>query len=259
MYDLIIIDDDVGISDSLSNYFPWEDNGFRLKEKFYDGITAFRYLQKHPVGLIRKLKPDVLITDIKMPFMDGLALSSIVSRELPDTKIIILSGYSDFEYARQAMEYGVKCYCLKPVTYREINEKLRLIKAELDAEKGIVESDETETSFDSMRINKIKAYITANCRDVTLNRLAEYMEMNASYLSRFFSEKTGDTISEYMTRVRMKKALELLQKDEFRTIQEVCEQVGYTNPTSFAKAFSKVYGVSPTAYRRDFTTLKTRE
>ena len=58
---------------------------------------------------------------------------------------------------------------------------------------------------------------------------------------------------------RMKKALELLQKDEFRTIQEVCEQVGYTNPTSFAKAFSKVYGVSPTAYRRDFTTLKTRE
>ena len=56
--------------------------------------------------------------------------------------------------------------------------------------------------------------------------------------------------------VLINRILELLQKDEFRTIQEVCEQVGYTNPTSFAKAFSKVYGVSPTAYRRDFSTLK---
>jgi len=252
MYDLIIIDDDVGISDSLSNYFPWEENGFQLKEKFYDGITAFRYLQKHPV--------DLIISDIKMPEMNGIELVRRLHEMRRKEKVIFISGYKDFEYARQAMEYGVKCYCLKPVTYREINEKLRIIKAELDAERGNTEPEEnSETSFDSMRINKIKAYISANCRDVTLNRLADYMEMNASYLSRFFSEKTGDTISEYMTQVRMKKALELLQKDEFRTIQEVCEQVGYTNPTSFAKAFSKVYGVSPTAYRRDFSTLKTRE
>ncbi|MGN1367325.1 MAG: helix-turn-helix domain-containing protein [Aristaeellaceae bacterium] len=249
MYKLIIIDDDVGTSNSLSNYFPWETQGFQLMEKFYDGITAFRYLQKHRV--------DLIISDIKMPEMNGIELARKLHEMHREEKIIFISGYKDFEYARSALEYGVKCYCLKPVTYREINEKLRAIKAELDAERGAREPGNLpESSFDSMRVNKVKTYIAANCRDVTLNRLAEYMDMNASYLSRFFREKTGETVSEYITRVRMQKALELLKKDEFRTLQEVGEQVGYTNPASFTKAFTQLYGVSPSAYRRDFTTLE---
>ena len=252
MYKLIIIDDDIGTSNSLSNYFPWETHGFQLVEKFYDGITAFRYLQRHAV--------DLIISDIKMPEMNGIELARKLHEMHRKEKIIFISGYKDFEYARSALEYGVKCYCLKPVTYREINEKLRAIKAELDAEHGIpAASSDSGNSFDSMRINKIKAYVNTNYRDVTLNDLAKYMDMNASYLSRFFSEKTGETISEYITRKRMQKALELLKKYEYRTIQEVCEQVGYTNHASFTKAFVKAYGVSPTAYRRDFSTLEKRE
>ena len=174
MYKLIIIDDDIGTSNSLSNYFPWETQGFQLVEKFHDGITAFRYLQKHSV--------DLIISDIKMPEMNGIELARKLHEMRRREKIIFISGYKDFEYARSALEYGVRCYCLKPVTYREINEKLRVIKSELDTEHGIpVEGGSSEDSFDSMRINKIKAYINTSYRDVTLDALARYMDMNASY------------------------------------------------------------------------------
>ena len=66
--------------------------------------------------MVRRIRPDILITDIKMPFMDGLSLSRLVNRELPDTRIIILSGYDDFEYAQQAIELQVDQYLLKPIT-----------------------------------------------------------------------------------------------------------------------------------------------
>lgn len=108
MIKVFITEDESIVREGLRDIVPWEKYGFEFVGDAPDGEIA--------LPLIRKLKPDVLITDIKMPFMDGLALSSIVSRELPDTKIIILSGYSDFEYARQAIRLQVDQYLLKPIT-----------------------------------------------------------------------------------------------------------------------------------------------
>ena len=85
--------------------------------------------------LIRGAKPDVLITDIRMPFMDGLVLSRLVSRELPDTKIIIISGYDDFEYARQALRIGVEQYLLKPVTKAMLIRTLVEVKEKIQDER----------------------------------------------------------------------------------------------------------------------------
>ena len=82
--------------------------------------------------LIRKTKPDVLITDIKMPFMDGLSLSRIVREELPRTKIIIISGYDDFEYAREAISIGVDQYLLKPVTRMNLRKVLQELKEKIE-------------------------------------------------------------------------------------------------------------------------------
>ena len=81
--------------------------------------------------MIRRRGPDVLITDIKMPFMDGLALSSLVNKELPGTKIIIISGYDDFEYARQAIRIGVEQYLLKPITKATLTATLSEVRRKL--------------------------------------------------------------------------------------------------------------------------------
>jgi len=84
--------------------------------------------------MIRKLKPDLIITDITMPFMDGLSLIRIVTGELPSTKIIIISGYSDFKYARKAIELGVEQYLLKPVTQADMIKALEGIKQKITEE-----------------------------------------------------------------------------------------------------------------------------
>lgn len=124
---VFITEDESIVREGLRDIVPWEKYGFEFVGDAPDGEIA--------LPLIRKLKPDVLITDIKMPFMDGLALSSIVSRELPDTKIIILSGYSDFEYARQAIALNVDQYLLKPITKTAILKALELTRQKIEEEQ----------------------------------------------------------------------------------------------------------------------------
>ena len=106
MLKVFLVEDEVLIREGLRDKIPWEQYGFRLVGEAADGEVA--------LPLIRKARPDVLITDIKMPFMDGLALSRIVREEFPGIKIIIISGYDDFEYAREAISVGVDQYLLKP-------------------------------------------------------------------------------------------------------------------------------------------------
>lgn len=120
---IFLVEDEVIVREGIKKIVPWEEQGFSFVGEASDGELA--------LPMIQKLKPDVLITDIKMPFMDGLTLSRIVKEELPHTKIIILSGYDDFQYAREAIEIGISDYLLKPIskdsivrTLKEVNKKM---------------------------------------------------------------------------------------------------------------------------------------
>lgn len=124
---VFITEDESIVREGLRDIVPWEKYGFEFVGDAPDGEMA--------LPMIRRLRPDVLITDIKMPFMDGLALSSIVSRELPNTKIIILSGYSDFEYARQAINLQVDQYLLKPITKSAILKALEFTGQKIREER----------------------------------------------------------------------------------------------------------------------------
>ena len=108
MLKIFLVEDETVIREGFRDKIPWEQYGFQLVGEAGDGEMA--------LPMIRKIRPDVLITDIKMPFMDGLSLSEIVKEEFPKMKIIIISGYDDFEYARQAISVGVDQYLLKPIT-----------------------------------------------------------------------------------------------------------------------------------------------
>lgn len=130
MLKVFLVEDETIIREGLRDIIPWQQYGYTLVGDAGDGEQA--------LPMIRELLPDVLITDIKMPFMDGLALAGIVSRELPNTKIIIISGYDDFEYARQAIRIGVEQYLLKPITkamlIRTLNEVQEKVQAEREQE-----------------------------------------------------------------------------------------------------------------------------
>ena len=105
MLKVFLVEDETVIREGLRDRIPWEQYGYRFVGEAADGEVA--------LPLIRKTRPDVLITDIKMPFMDGLSLSRIVREEFSKTKILIISGYDDFEYAREAISIGVDQYILE--------------------------------------------------------------------------------------------------------------------------------------------------
>lgn len=112
MYKVFLVEDENVVREGIRKNILWEQYGFQYTGDASDGELA--------LPLIRKIQPDLLITDIKMPFMNGLSLIDLVRKELPRTKIVIISGYDDFSYAQQAIRMGVEQYLLKPI----IKEKL---------------------------------------------------------------------------------------------------------------------------------------
>lgn len=134
MVKVYLVEDEIIIRQSIKNSIDWEKEGYEFAGDASDGELA--------LPVILKEKPDILITDIRMPFMDGLELSRMVKAELPDIKIVILSGYDDFEYAKQAIKIGVAEYLLKPVSsavllehLSEIAEKVRDEREDLALKK----------------------------------------------------------------------------------------------------------------------------
>jgi len=248
MYRLIIIDDDAGVSNNLGTLFPWEENGFQVVGTFYDGYSAYNYLQHNHV--------DLILSDIRMSNMDGIEFARKLKKEKRKEIIAFISAYKDIEYAHKAMEYGVSFYFLKPVNYREIKHKLEIIKAVLQkrAESAKATSIPANSISDKLII-RIKLYIKENCKNASLTSIADFTQMNPSYLSRYFKEKAGENLYSYITRMRMEQAQLLLQNETIRTVYEVCEYVGYANPVSFSKAFVKQYGVTPSEYRRNFSHI----
>lgn len=127
MLKVFLVEDEMVIRNGVKNNIPWEKEGFLFAGEAGDGELAY--------SLIRKTRPDILITDIRMPFMDGLELTSLVRKELPETKIIILSGYSEFDYAKQAINLGVANYLLKPISSEKLLEAVKQAAESLREER----------------------------------------------------------------------------------------------------------------------------
>lgn len=127
MIKVFLAEDEFTIRDGIKRRIAWEENGFIFSGEADNGESAYEMIQQK--------RPDILITDIKMPFMDGLEMSRMLRERMPDLKIIILSGYDDFSYARQAIQIGVTEYLLKPVTAGKLLNALLDVKQELAEER----------------------------------------------------------------------------------------------------------------------------
>lgn len=127
MFKVFLVEDEIVVREGIRKNIPWEACGYIYSGDAPDGELA--------LPLIRQIQPDLLITDIKMPFMDGLALIELVRKELPATKIIIISGYDDFSYAQQAIRMGVEQYLLKPVVKGKMVEILTALYKKMKTEQ----------------------------------------------------------------------------------------------------------------------------
>ena len=134
-YRVFLVDDEIAIREGIRNSRLWDDNRFVLAGEAPDGEIA--------LSMIGDIRPDILVTDVRMPFMDGMQLVTEVSQQMPWTQVIILSGYDDFKYARRAMSLGVQEYLLKPVSASDLKEALERAACRLERERRGAERAES--------------------------------------------------------------------------------------------------------------------
>lgn len=126
-YKVILVDDEAEVIDMIEKKIHWNDLGFEVAGSATNGVKALE--------LVEKLQPDVVLTDIKMPYMDGLELSRRLNREYPNIYIMLCTGFDEFEYAKEAVHLEIKEYMLKPVNATELSESLTNLKHTLDRER----------------------------------------------------------------------------------------------------------------------------
>lgn len=248
MYKLLVVDDENESRNLLCRYFPWDTLEFEVIQQLENGRDALQYVLNNPV--------DVILCDIKMPFLDGIQLAKEIFLRKLKIKVVFLSAYKDFEYARNALIYGVSDYIVKPSKYNEIHEVFSSLKKVLDSESlGSTDITDSEVNdfndlsdYDSKIISLVKKYVHEHYKDVKLEDIAESVHMNTNYLSQFFKQKTGECFSNYLIKVKMNIACKLLNDIRYKTY-EVSEMVGYSNPKNFTRTFKNCYGLTPKEYR----------
>lgn len=238
MKKILIVDDEKfirnGISAILSNSF---------------GDTIVVELAKNGKEALEILKKDefhLVITDINMPFINGIDLIKELRTFNKKAEIIVISGYDEFEYARQCMKYGVKNYLLKPVNDVEL---IDLIKENMEIEEINVVEDSHQVKLDHIYIEKAKAYIDNNYfRDINMAVVSNYVSLNYSYFSSVFNKIVGMNFSDYLNFVRVQKSKILLKNIDYK-IHEISDMVGYKNSKHFTKNFKKFEKITPIEFR----------
>lgn len=266
MIGIVIIEDEAYIRKGMVLTTPWQSFGCEVIGEAKDG--------REGVELILKLKPDIVITDVSMPIMDGISMIKKI-KDNCDSEFIIVSGYEDFKYARQAIKLGVKDYLLKPIDDNEFYSTLKKVVGEVEVKKEqekqdkkhllieegkleLVQEEHYDTNYDGRKKYVIKAikWIEDHYQEGTsISEVAEELDISESYLSRLFKTHMGYTFVEYLTNYRIKVAIELL-RDHTIKVYEVAEKVGYNDPKYFGILFKKKMGVTPMVFKNNLLDME---
>lgn len=241
MYSLIIVEDDDSIRSGLVHLFAWEDAGFKVSGDFSNGQTAWNYLREHP-------DTNAVLTDVRMPVMDGLELTRRIYEDFPSINVLLISGYQDFSYAQTALHYNVRDFLIKPIHHHMLMLAFLKLRDELDKNRANHTGADFSNQYYEQIIRTVKSYIIDNLRTASLEEAAYLSHMSNSYLSRLFKSMTSQSFSEYLLERRMERACYLLN-DPRNKIYEISDAIGYDNPKNFSRAFRNFYHMSPKEYR----------
>lgn len=259
MWTVLLVEDEVFVRESVQRIMDWEAMGFQVIGEAGDGEEALEF--------IRERRPDVVISDIIMPKMNGVELLQHVREDGISSRFVMLSCMSDFEYVRQAMEYGASNYILKlSMKVQSLKDALEKVKKELEASAAqgtgarlsagtaIAAAPEHNNpgyeETDHPEVNKILAYLHEHYdEDISLAFLANYVAMDVKYISQLFKKKTGDTFIHYLHRIRIDKACAWLERSN-EPVSEIGAKVGFINDNYFIKIFKRFRGMTPQHYRK---------
>lgn len=242
-YQVLLVDDEHFLRQSLRRRLETGADDFRIVAEASDGQEALEALRQHTV--------QVVITDIRMPVMDGLTLVSRIRELYPDILVVILSGYAEFEYARTAIRYGVTNYLLKPVSEEDLENTLSELRTRLQTMYELPDENSASRLGSEESVRKAIRYMQEHyMEEIDIGAMAENLGFHASYLSRLFNRHVGESPLKYLTGIRIEEAKKLL-RDTSLSIADVGERVGYPDQFHFSRTFRKATGVSPSVFRHE--------
>lgn len=244
-YKVIVVEDEALIRRSIAKKIQALDLGFDVIGSAMDGQSA--------LALIESELPQLVVTDIRMPIMNGLELAKKIYFTYPNIKVIILSGFHEFEYARQAIQYGVVDYLVKPVTTEQLSIALTKIKLQLDSNLislwNLANSKSQNITPEEL-VKAVELYILINYKnELTLENIANNLNFSPDYLSRIYKKSTGQSPLKYLIHLRINEAKRLLTTDLDLDIKTIGDLVGYSDQYYFSRIFKHQTGHYPSEFR----------
>ncbi len=198
--------------------------------------------------------PDIVITDIRMPVMSGIELIEKVKVQFPETEFVIISGFSEFEYARSAIRLDVSDYLLKPVEPVELEKVLHNLKNKLEdnlSKETLFLSEDGKCKSSEQVAQELIVYLQNHYNEeINLNAIAVQMHYSAGYLTKIFNQFYDCSPNRYIINLRMQKAKQFLAHNPELSVRQIGEMVGYPEQGYFSRIFKKYTGKSPLEYRK---------
>ncbi|WP_239619055.1 response regulator transcription factor [Cohnella mopanensis] len=246
---IVVAEDEDLIRNNLIKKIEGIDDALKVVYAAEDGKSALNY--------IRNNAADLIVTDIRMPVMDGLELIKSLQSHYPHIRKIITTGYADFEYARQAVRYEASEYLLKPIKSSELQKAISRIQTSIETEKSrynknVAEGLRVQGAVSSEDIvGQVQHYLRENfTRDISLEEISRQFNFTPSYLSKIFIKHTGEAPSKYLISLRINEAKYLLANHPSLSVKEVAERVGYPDQFYFSRLFKQVAGCTPKEYQK---------
>lgn len=257
MYRLFIVDDNPLERRGVAGLLEWRTFGCEVAGLYASGSEALEAAGREP--------PDIVLTDVQMPAMDGIAFGARLREDHPGTQLIFLSGHDSFSFIRGALQLEAADYVLKPVRKPELQAALEKAAARLSREReaaaerdrllrqaGLVPSEASDGeahSYHDRIVMRIKTIVAERYREpLTVQDIADELYLSLSHTNNIFRRKTGQKIFDYLTAYRMEQAKALLRQPDSK-IYCVAQTVGYANKSHFCLVFKKYIGSTPSEYK----------
>lgn len=239
MAKILIADDECIIRNNISTLLKPFSKIFDAVLEAEDGVEALFKIKEH--------QPQIVLFDINMPFLNGLDAIRKIRQQDKNIIIIIISGYSKFEYAKEAIANQVYAYLLKPINEAEFHETMQSAIDCLHGQCVIQTGLEPNQSAE----HQVVQYIIDNLSDTELNvnAVCSHFHLSCSSFARLIKKQTGTTFTDYLTKLRMETATHLLESYDHLSIKEISARSGFNNQHYFSRAFKNYTGMSPKKYK----------
>ena len=244
MLKVLVVDDESVVRKGIVLGVNWASMGCIVAGEASNGEEG--------LAAVKRYNPNLIITDVRMPKMDGLQMVRELRAQGCRAYVILLTAYIDFEYARTALQLGAVDYLLKPFRDQELAAAIDRIRQREQEQTSLTPGDllPLPKGDKSKYVLQAMNYISEHYQDqdISITPIARHLGVSESHLSHVFKKETNYTIINYLTQYRIHMAMNLL-RDCRRKVYEVAEMVGYRDVAYFGSTFKKLVGMSPSEYQ----------